>query len=216
MKKLALLFALLIAFVKLIYSQDIIILKDGTIIKCKIIDITTAEVKFKNLNDPNNFIYKSAMNEIKRYCKEGNTIEYLKLIDSLFYKTVKIGDDFWMGTDMELNGETLLSWPFYDIRASGWHIPEYRDFKKLRKIARKNGWKMSDFLIGGKSGLNLDNNQYYWCTKSLMLDLYENGIYIGKIFSHIAFGIKNNKLDFLPFRNEVKLKLRLIKNKDKN
>jgi hypothetical protein len=73
MKKITLLFCFVI-LVKLLSAQDIINMKDGTIIKAKITDTSNSEIKYLNYYDLNGPTYTLKFNEVKSFTFEVKTV----------------------------------------------------------------------------------------------------------------------------------------------
>lgn len=186
MKKLLFIILNLLAFSS--FAQDILMKREGEEIKCKILEITPEMVKY--VKDTTSFIpiysiyikdvlfikfengSKEFFDENKRndlsgvHAMKNNLLsQFIDARDSRQYKTVLIGDQWWMAENLQFQSGSSVCYDvkdglygkcgqFYHFEDAlkacpeGWHLPTDNDWKKLEVTvgmsyadAEKKGWR---------------------------------------------------------------------------
>lgn len=78
MKKILFLLTLLICCSQLLHAQDKIYRKNGKIVLCKVLEVGSSEVKYREANDPNGPIYILETDRIKKIVYENGKVETFK------------------------------------------------------------------------------------------------------------------------------------------
>ncbi len=191
-----------------IYSQDIITKQNGDEIKAKVIEITSAEIKYKRFENINGPIYSMNLKEVFMIKYENGVKDVFTEKNISSNQNSEIRSDFIiLKSGKAYQGDNLLTkQEFSDKMATNPNANNLFEYGKTLGTVGKIFAYPSAFVFGFTLGLSI----FSWSsTKGVLLGVSGAGIIGGIIFASIGDSKITQAINIYNSANQVGLKIQL-------
>ncbi|MDY0215550.1 MAG: hypothetical protein RBS19_01225 [Bacteroidales bacterium] len=191
-----------------IYSQDIITKQNGDEIKAKVMEITSAEIKYKRFENLDGPVYSMDLKEVFMIKYENGDKDVFTDKNILSNQNYEIRNDFIiMKSGKAYQGDNLLTKrEFSDLMATN---PNANNLYQYGKTLGVIGYIFA-FPSGFVFGFTLGSSLFSWSsTKGVLLGVSGLGIMGGLIFASIGDSKITQAISIYNSSNQVGLKVQL-------